>query len=110
MSGSSCAPFGIYGILPTNQAVEKVLLWLKITVLIVDDHQIFRHGLRDSMSLDDDIRLSRSLGWRDGFAVARELAPRVVLADVNLPGINGCSWFSVSARSARRAGGHFNRL
>ena len=29
----------------------------KVTVLIVDDHQIFRQGLRDSMSLDENIEV-----------------------------------------------------
>jgi len=63
---------------------------LKITVLIVDDHQIFRHGLRDSMSLDDDIQVvGEASDGESALQLARELAPRVVLADVNLPGING---------------------
>ena len=29
----------------------------KISVLIVDDHQIFRQGLRDSLSLDNDLQV-----------------------------------------------------
>jgi DNA-binding NarL/FixJ family response regulator len=62
----------------------------KITVLIVDDHQIFRHGLRDSMSLDDSIQVvGEASDGELALQMARELAPRVVLTDVNLPGING---------------------
>ena len=63
---------------------------LKITVLIVDDHQIFRHGLRDSMSVDDDIEVVGEAADGDmALQLAHELAPRVMLTDVNLPGMNG---------------------
>jgi len=62
----------------------------KVTVLIVDDHQIFRHGLRDSMSLDEDIEVvGEASDGETALRLARELVPRVVLTDVNLPGING---------------------
>jgi DNA-binding NarL/FixJ family response regulator len=62
----------------------------KITVLIVDDHQIFRHGLRDSMSLDEDIEVvGEASDGEMALQLARTLSPRVVLTDVNLPGLNG---------------------
>ncbi len=62
----------------------------KVTVLIVDDHQIFRHGLRDSMSLDEDIEVvGEASDGETALQLARELAPRVILTDVNLPGMNG---------------------
>jgi DNA-binding NarL/FixJ family response regulator len=62
----------------------------KVTVLIVDDHQIFRHGLRDSMSLDEDIEVvGEASDGESALQLARELTPRVILTDVNLPGING---------------------
>jgi two-component system response regulator DegU len=62
----------------------------KVTVLIVDDHQIFRHGLRDSLSLDDNIQVvGEASDGEMALQLARELAPRVVLTDINLPGING---------------------
>ncbi len=62
----------------------------KITILIVDDHQIFRQGLRDSLSLDDGIEV---VGEAPNGEVALQLAvqfrPQVVISDVNLPGMNG---------------------
>ena len=62
----------------------------KVTVLIVDDHQIFRQGLRDSMSLDEDIEVvGEAADGETALRLVHELAPRVVLTDVNLPGING---------------------
>ena len=62
----------------------------KVTVLIVDDHQIFRQGLRDSMSFDEDIEVvGEAPDGETALRLAHELSPRVVLIDVNLPGING---------------------
>lgn len=63
----------------------------KISVLIVDDHQIFRQGLRDAMSLDGDIQVVGEASTGEAaMQIARELSPRVVLMDVNLPGgMNG---------------------
>ena len=62
----------------------------KIPVLIVDDHQIFRRGLRDSMALDDDIQvIGEAADAETGLGLVLQLAPRVVLTDVNLPGMNG---------------------
>jgi DNA-binding NarL/FixJ family response regulator len=63
----------------------------KITVLIVDDHQIFRQGLRDSLSLDVDLQvIGEAADGETALQLARQLQPRVVLMDVNLPGgMNG---------------------
>jgi DNA-binding NarL/FixJ family response regulator len=62
----------------------------KVTVLIVDDHQIFRQGLRDSMSLDEDIEVvGEASDGETGLQLAHDLQPRVLLTDVNLPGMNG---------------------
>ncbi len=63
----------------------------KISVLIVDDHQIFRQGLRDSLSLDDDLLVVGEAATGDqALQMAREFQPRIVLMDVNLPGgMNG---------------------
>ncbi len=62
----------------------------KITVVIVDDHQIFRQGLRDSMSLDENIEvIGEAANGEAALQLAHDLKPRVILTDVNLPGING---------------------
>jgi DNA-binding NarL/FixJ family response regulator len=62
----------------------------KVTVLIVDDHQIFRQGLRDSMSLDENVEvIGEAANGETALQLAHDLRPRVVLTDVNLPGMNG---------------------
>ncbi|MDO8308847.1 MAG: response regulator transcription factor [Actinomycetota bacterium] len=62
-----------------------------VRVLIVDDHPIFRAGLRERLeSLDAPIEVVGETG--DG-ATARSmtaaLSPDVVLMDISMPGING---------------------
>jgi DNA-binding NarL/FixJ family response regulator len=58
------------------------------TVVIVDDHSIFRAGLR--AGLDDSITVLGEAGTIDeAVALILETQPEVVLLDVHLPGGNG---------------------
>lgn len=62
----------------------------KITVMIVDDHPVWVHGLRDVLSLEHDIEvIAECHNGEDALRLAREHHPDVMLLDVNLPGING---------------------
>lgn len=62
----------------------------KIGLLIVDDHPLFRHGLRDAMRLEPDIQvMAEGTTGEEALSLVRELKPDVVLMDINLPGING---------------------
>jgi DNA-binding NarL/FixJ family response regulator len=62
----------------------------RISVLVVDDHPLFREGLQQALMLEDDIHV---LGSREDGETAlravRELTPDVVVLDINLPGMNG---------------------
>ena len=58
------------------------------TVLIVDDHSIFRSGLR--ADLDDSLEvLGEAATVDEAVALIAELRPEVVLLDVHLPGGTG---------------------
>ena len=61
-----------------------------IKVVLADDHQIVRHGLRSLLSVEADIEV---VGEADnGRAVVRmvqELAPQVVIMDISMPDLNG---------------------
>lgn len=61
-----------------------------ITVLVVDDHPLFRDGLRGLLATVDDIEVLDAVA--DGTAAVQrcaELAPQVVLMDLNMPGLPG---------------------
>ncbi len=61
-----------------------------INVLIVDDHPVFRQGLRDVLDSDQQIRVvGEAATGEEAIELVDELAPDVVLMDVNLPDLNG---------------------
>ncbi|HEX2906747.1 MAG TPA: response regulator transcription factor [Phototrophicaceae bacterium] len=61
-----------------------------VSVLIVDDHPLFRDGLKQALELESDINVvGYSEDGEDALKKARQLRPDVVLLDVNLPSING---------------------
>lgn len=62
----------------------------KIRLMIVDDHPLFRAGLRRVLELEDDLTIEAEAA--DGAAAvesARQVKPDVILMDVNLPNLNG---------------------
>src|ERR1700748_2516928 len=62
----------------------------RIKVLIVDDHPLFRQGLRQMIATGDQFELVGEAG--DGPAalqLIQELKPDLAVLDVNLPGLSG---------------------
>ena len=59
-----------------------------IRVVIVDDHQIFRTGLRAELGPELEV-VGEAESVDEAVRVIEELAPDVVLLDVHLPGGNG---------------------
>ncbi|MEJ2671503.1 MAG: response regulator transcription factor, partial [Deltaproteobacteria bacterium] len=61
-----------------------------IKIVLADDHQIVRHGLRSLLSAEPDMEV---VGEADnGRAVVRlvqEKSPRVVIMDISMPDLNG---------------------
>jgi DNA-binding NarL/FixJ family response regulator len=61
-----------------------------IRVLLVDDHQVVRRGLRTFLEVQDDIEVvGEAADGAEGIARAAELNPDVVLMDVKMPGTDG---------------------
>jgi DNA-binding NarL/FixJ family response regulator len=61
-----------------------------LPVLLVDDDDLMRAGLRAVLSSDDRLQLiGEAADGRVAIAAARRLAPRVVLMDVRMPDMDG---------------------
>ncbi|WP_269432027.1 response regulator [Saccharothrix sp. ST-888] len=61
-----------------------------IRVLLVDDHQVVRRGLRTFLEVQDDIEVvGEAADGAEGVARAQELLPDVVLMDLKMPGVDG---------------------
>jgi len=62
----------------------------KIGVIIVDDHPLFREGVRNVINGEPDLQvIGESVSGEEALPALKELRPEVALVDVNLPGING---------------------
>ncbi len=61
-----------------------------VKVLIVDDHQVVREGLRRILELDRGIEVvGEARSGEEAIAKAGSIAPDVVIMDLKMPGIDG---------------------
>lgn len=80
-----------------GQKSEKVSVEIK--VLITDDHAVVRQGLRMFLELDPEIEVvGEAANGEEAVAMARDLAPDVVLMDLVMPVMDG-----IAATEAIRA-------
>ncbi|MDD3824658.1 MAG: response regulator transcription factor [Anaerolineae bacterium] len=62
----------------------------RITVMLVDDHPVFRQGLRRVLEDEDDLDVIVEVAdGLEALRMAKQLVPHVMLLDINLPGMNG---------------------
>ena len=62
----------------------------KIGLIIVDDHPLFREGVRNVLDAEEDLEvLAEATSGDQAMQLVRELRPCVALVDVNLPNMNG---------------------
>lgn len=70
----------------------------KIRVLLVDDHTLFRSGIKSLLQRNEDFEVVGEAGdGLEGIKRARSLAPNVVLLDLHMPGVSGLEAVKVIA-------------
>lgn len=61
-----------------------------ITLLIVDDHPLFRQGVADALALEEGLRVvGQAADGKHALELIRDLEPDIAVLDVNLPEMNG---------------------
>jgi len=61
-----------------------------ITVLIIDDHEIVRKGIRSLLDTEEGIEVvGEAANGEEGVAAAADLEPRVILMDLMMPRMDG---------------------
>ncbi len=62
----------------------------EITLIVADDHPLFRQGVVDALSLERDFRvIAQASDGNEAIDQIRTLKPNVAILDVNMPGLNG---------------------
>lgn len=60
------------------------------TILIIDDHPLFRKGVADLIGMDSRLQLiGEASSGEDGLRRAREFGPDMILLDLNMKGMDG---------------------
>src|SRR5919197_466563 len=60
-----------------------------VRVLIVDDHDLFRSGLRNLLEDEGVQIIGEAAAGQEALNIVREVAPDVVVMDLNMPGMGG---------------------
>jgi len=63
---------------------------MAIKIVLADDHQIVRHGLRTLLGREPDMKvLAEADNGRTALRLIKELHPDVVIMDISMPDLNG---------------------
>jgi two-component system nitrate/nitrite response regulator NarL len=73
----------------------------RVSVLVADDHPLFREGIARAVKERPDLELvSAAADGREALEQIRELAPRVAVLDLKLPGLDGFQILNAVTRDA----------
>jgi DNA-binding NarL/FixJ family response regulator len=75
----------------------------KISVLIADDHTLFRKGVRRMLEAEEDMKVAgEAATGREALEQARALVPDVILMDINMPDPSASSGQALDGIEATR--------
>ncbi|MBI4730880.1 MAG: response regulator transcription factor [Chloroflexi bacterium] len=61
-----------------------------LTIIVIDDHPLFRQGVINALSLEPGLKVvGEASTGTDALSMIRSLRPSVAVVDINLPGVNG---------------------
>ncbi|MEJ8544116.1 response regulator [Brevibacillus borstelensis] len=64
----------------------------EIRIVIVDDHQLFREGVKRILEMEKDFQVvGEGADGEEAFRLAEDHKPDVVLMDINMPNVSGVS-------------------
>jgi CheY-like chemotaxis protein len=73
-----------------GESVHVAPLAARKRILVADDHEVLRHGIRTMLQTEADLEIcGEAVNGQDAIAKAEELNPDLVILDINMPGVNG---------------------
>jgi PleD family two-component response regulator len=89
-AGSAARSGGLLQATSTCSLAESIVMDTPITVLVVDDHPVFREGIAAVLSLERDIQVvAEAQTVAEALSQFRLYRPHVVLMDIKLPDGSG---------------------
>ena len=74
----------------SSETGEEPTLTVRVRILLADDHEIMREGIRAILERESNIQVVAEAGnGRDAVAKVRECQPDLVLMDIGMPDMNG---------------------
>jgi two-component system, NarL family, response regulator NreC len=69
---------------------KRVFMNAKLRILLADDHETVREGLRMILNAQPDMQVVATAGdGRDALSQAEKISPDIVIMDISMPGMNG---------------------
>lgn len=76
---------------------------MKTRILLVDDHELVRRGIRSLLEAEDDFEIcAEAADGRQAIDLVQEMTPDVVVMDIGMPGLNGIEATRRIRKTARR--------
>lgn len=61
-----------------------------IKIVLADDHEIFRNGVKELISKENDMQvIGEATNGKEAIQMVLELSPDIIIMDIRMPGLNG---------------------